>query len=229
MQLAELRHDAVGALRDERPGGGLVQARDLPRQRKAEGRLRRRRKAQLRERDPKLGAPAIRARRHDHVPDRVPALIFVAVVEVVLVLFHAGRIHRELVRGAFVVIRIDEDGDPVRRRLRVPARQEAGDLGWLRIVRKDRDVEMLGVVGHARLGREARRRALFRLALHEPINPRCPQPHFVGEFAVELERRGFPHGHGFDNRCRTDGRRGSGGDRRRIAGPFRLCKRTSVQ
>ncbi len=228
MQLAELRHDAVGALGDERPRRRFVQAGDLPRQRKAERRFLRRGKAQLRERDAELGAPAIRALGDDHVPDRVPPLILVAVVEVVLVLLHAGRIHRELVGGSLVVVRIDDDGDPVRRRLCVPARQEAGDLGRFRIVRQDRDVEMLRVVRDARLGREARRRAFLRFALNEPVDLRRPRPDFVGELAVELERRRVPHRHRFDDRRRADGGRGSGGGRRSVR-PLRLRERTSVQ
>jgi hypothetical protein len=66
--------------------------------------------------------------RDGDVPDGVPALIFVAVVEIVLVPFDADRIDAELVRGPPIVIRIDRDVDPVGRRVRVAACQNADNL-----------------------------------------------------------------------------------------------------
>ena len=113
VQLAELRDDAVGALRDERPGRRLVVACNLSRERQAEDRFRRGWKTQLRERNAELRAPPVGPARDDHVPDRVPSLILVAVVEVVLVLLHSRRIHRELVRGPLVVIGVDQHRHPV--------------------------------------------------------------------------------------------------------------------
>jgi hypothetical protein len=84
--------------------------------------------AKLRERDSELRAPALRVTLHRHLPDGVPTGVVVRVGEPVAVLLHAGRVHRELVGGAPVLVGVDQDADPVGRRVAVAARADADDL-----------------------------------------------------------------------------------------------------
>ena len=170
-ELAELRNEAVGALGDERPGRRFVQPGNLPRQRESE---RARRTPGTEAATTECGTRRSSRRRawRRPRPRRRPSPGLVAVVEVVLVLLHARRVHRELVHRPLVVVRVDHDSDPVRWRLRVAAREESRDLLRLWIERQDRDVEVLRVVGHARFGRVGRRRTFF--------GSRCTNPSIFG-------------------------------------------------
>src|SRR4029079_19080918 len=118
------RHVAIGALRQERPGGCLIQSADRADDREAERRGLRWTVPQLRERDPEFRTPGFLVARQGDIRDRVPSLIVVRVVEPVAVLLHTGRIDGELERGAPIVKRTNQHTDPVRWRLLVAARPD---------------------------------------------------------------------------------------------------------
>src|SRR5438093_1196210 len=77
----------------------------------------------------------------------VPPAFAVAVVEPVAILLDAGRIHRKLERGAAVVIRVDQDANPIRRRVVVAAGEQSSDARALRLERTHRDVERRRIEG----------------------------------------------------------------------------------
>src|SRR5262249_52084923 len=113
---------------------------------------------ELRERDVELGLPALRVAADHDVPHRVPAVVRAVVVEPVRVLLHAGRVDRELVRGAPIVIGVDEDANPVRGGPHVAPREEADDLVGLRVERAHGNVDGRAVDDDAGLRPERRRR-----------------------------------------------------------------------
>ena len=181
------------------------------------------REAQLRERDLELGAPALGIAHHLHVPHGVPAVVVVAVVEVVAVGLHAHRVHGELVGRAPVVERVDGHLHPVGWRAFVAPREHAHDPARLAIERLDGDVERRVVVGDAGLGALGRRAAFGRLALHELANHRRIAPHRLVEASVDHDRRPGRHGLRLDGQEQTFAavtRRGP----RRAGGASQACR-----
>src|SRR5699024_8585261 len=112
-ELTELRRDAGAVAPDERPAVALIEARDVAYDAQAEDVARSAREAHLAEGHSLLGGPAEGVDGGGDIPHAVPRRIFLAVVEGVEIAFHALRIHRELVPGAAIVVRIDHDLDAV--------------------------------------------------------------------------------------------------------------------
>src|SRR5690606_11810944 len=88
--LAELRHEAVGVAREQRPGRDLVQPADLANHREADRAAASAVEPELREGNAELGTPSLRVPRHLHVPHRIPAVIARAIVKVVAIALDAG-------------------------------------------------------------------------------------------------------------------------------------------
>ena len=124
--------------------------------------------------------PSAVARDAD-VPHGVPAVVVVGVVEPVAILLDAGRVDGELVRGAAIVKRIDEDAEPVARRVVVAPREIGDDLVRLGIERSHPHVERRRIVGDAKLGPLARLGPLFRLTLDKRRHRHERLPSLVGE------------------------------------------------
>jgi hypothetical protein len=115
-----------------------------------------------------LRQPAVPVAGDVHVPHRVPAVVAIGVVEPVAILLDAGRVDRELVGGAAIVIRVDEDAEPVARGIVVAPREIRDDLVRFGIERSHPHIEGGGIVGDAKLRPLARLGPLFRLTLDEP-------------------------------------------------------------
>jgi hypothetical protein len=127
--------------------------------------------------------------RHAHVPDRIPAVIAAVVVEPVAIGLHAGRIHRELVRRAAIVVRVDQDADPVARRIEIAACEIRDDLVRLGVERADFHEERGRIVRDAELRALARLAGVVRLALHERVDRRHRAPDFLAHLAARADRR----------------------------------------
>ena len=176
-KLTERRDVAVRAARQQRPGRGFLQPADVARHREAKRIGLRRVESQLRKRNPELGRPAVLIARDAHVPHRIPAVIAAVVVEPVAIHLDAGRVDAELVRGAPVVVGVDQHAHPVAGRFVVAASEVGDDLAWLGIVGADLDEEGGRVVRDSKLGALARLAAIVRLALHEAAGRRYRLPH----------------------------------------------------
>ncbi len=211
-QLAERRHEPGGRPRQERPARGFLQAADLADHGKPEPRARDGREAQLRERNVELGGPSGGIARHAHRPDGVPAAVAARIVEPVAILLHARRVDGEFVRGAAIVVRVDEYAEPVARRIVVAARQKGDDSVRLGVVRADLHVQRRRVERHAKLGALARRGALARLALDECGDRAGGAPDRIGQRTAG--RRGRDALRDDDARRRLPGRRPAGPQRR---------------
>ena len=135
------------------------------------------REPQLAERNAELGGPALGVARNGDVPHRVPRVVFFGVVEDVGVALHAGRVDLEDEPGAPVVIRVDADGNPVRRRPGVAARELRGDAARLAVERAHADVDGVVGVGDAHLGALARGLAFVRIPLGELAHHGRGGPH----------------------------------------------------
>ena len=193
VHIAELRHEASGAARQQRPRRGLVGAVLFADDGQADRPIALR-EPQLREGDAELGAPALGVLHDLHVPHRVPTVVVVPVVEVVAIGLHAHGVHRKLVSRAAIVERVDDHFHPIGRRSLVTTRQHADDAGRLAVEGVDGDVERGVVVDEAGLGAFARRRAFGRLALHELADHRRVAPCRLVEAAVDDHGRGGRHG-----------------------------------
>ncbi len=199
--LGELRHEAVGVARQQRPGGDLVEACDLADDGKPHRAALVVVETQLRERNPELRRPAFRVPRHLDVPHRVPAVVARAVVVVVTIALDADRVHRELVRRSVIEVGIDNDLQPVRGRRLIAPRQEPDDALGFGVEGANRHVEGRRVVGDARGGEVAGRRALGRFALHELRDLRRELPGPLVQMSVDDD------GLGRDDRDCLHGRR----------------------
>ena len=170
-QLAELRHHARLVAAVERPRDARVGASHIAPDGEPEGVRIGRGEAQLTERNPILGGPRILLHLRRHRPDGIPRDVFVAVVAHVYVALHAGRVDREAIAGAPVVVRVDHQVQPVRLRADVAAREERKQRIGARIEGAHEDVQVAVVVRHARLGAESERIAvLHRIELAEGVN-----------------------------------------------------------
>jgi hypothetical protein len=175
----------VSSPNDETYPFALFEASDLPHDREAERRIGRRPEAQLRERHAEFGAPSTLVAADGDVPDRIPPLIVVTVVEPVGVRFDASRIDGELIRAPPIVKRIDHHADPVRRGMVVAASSDSHDARRFRIDRLHGDVNGVVVVRDPRFGVERGLRAVVRVALPKAGDDGRLLPHRVGEISVQ--------------------------------------------
>ena len=205
-ELTERRHVAVGAAREQRPRRRFVHPADLARHGEAERARRRRVEAQLGERDSELSGPALAVARHADVPHRVPAVVEVVVVEPVAVHLHARRVHGELVRGPVIMIRVDQDVDPVAGRIEIAPREVGDDLVRLVVVGADLHEQRGRIVGDAELGALAGLAGVVRLALDERVNGCGGLPDLVAQLAAGPHRPGGRDGDGIHARRRGCGR-----------------------
>ena len=187
-QLAERRHVPVVAAGQQRPGRRFVEAADLPRHREAEGVRVRLSESQLRERDPELRGPSEAIARDADVPHRVPAVVAVVVVVPVPIHLHAGRVDRELVCGAFVVVGIDQDVDPVAGRIEIAPCEIGDDPVRVAVERADLYEEGALVVRDAKLRALTRRSRVVRLALHERVDRSGRTPRLLARLAGDPHR-----------------------------------------
>ena len=201
--LGELRDEAVGVAREQRPGRDLVQAAHLAHQREADGAAIGVVEAQLRERDPELGAPAVRVAAHLDVPHRVPAVVARAVVEVVPVPLHANRVDRELVGRSVIEIGIDDHLHPVGGRGLIAPREDADDAVGFAVEGADGDVERIVVERDPRFGAVAGRLALGGLALDEGPDDGGLLPGALVQAAVDDHRFTGQHQRGLRGRVGT--------------------------
>ncbi len=184
-QLAERRDEPARVLRQQRPGRRLVQTRDVAHHREAKHAVAAAAESQLRKRNAELRAPAILvASRHD-LPDGVPTVVVVRIVEPVGILLDANRVHAELIRRPLVVIRVDQHVDPIRRRVGIAPGQEAHDAIRIGIKGVHADVDRRGVKRHARLGPHRPGRAFERLALNECGDRGRLRPGGIAQVAIE--------------------------------------------
>ena len=183
-ELAERRHVAVRAAREQRPRRRLAAA----------GRSRARRRSRTcsssdgvkRSCENGIRNSAVQpCSSRDTVTSHTASQLIVAVrvVEPVAILLHAGRVHGELVRRAAIVVRVDQHANPVARRLVVAPREVGDDLVRLGVERAHLHEERGRVVGDAELGRLRRLGALSRLALDEAPDRRHGLPHVFREAA----------------------------------------------
>ena len=183
--LRELRHEPVGVARQQRPGGDLVEARDLADDGKPHRAALVVVEAQLRERNPELRRPAFRVPRHLHVPHRVPAVVAGPVVVVIAIALDADRVHRELVGRSVIEVGIDDDLQPVGGRRLIAPREESDDALGFSVEGANRHIEGRRVVGDARGGEMAGRRALGRFALHELRDLRRELPRPLVQMSID--------------------------------------------
>src|SRR5215208_3994109 len=114
VEIRQLRHDSVLAACDQRPRRGLVDPRNVAEHRKTDVPFRTIAETKLRIRDAEFRAPPRRRAIDLDVPDGVPTVIVIVVVEPVRVPLHARCVDGKLVAGPTIVVRVDEDVDPVR-------------------------------------------------------------------------------------------------------------------
>ena len=191
VQLAELVHPPGVLARDELPLALLLVASEPAPRVHAPDLLLLLPEAQLVQRDPELGGPALRVVGHlavpDGVPRRVPLQLAVAEDEVDLA---AARGEVELEAGALVVVAVEADPDDVDRVLAevVAAARVVVDLVRV-VVGADRVVEVLVVVEDLELGLLRRGRALDGHVLRVVPGPLALRvPRLVVEPAVDDRR-----------------------------------------
>ena len=107
--------------REQRPRRRLIQVANLTRDCEAKGHRVGWREPQLGKRNSELGRPSIRLVRDHHIPDGIPTVVAVVVVVPVAVDLDARRIDGEFVRGATVMVRINEHANPIARRVLIAA------------------------------------------------------------------------------------------------------------
>ena len=114
--LGELRHEAVGVARQQRPRGGLGQPADFANHGEADRAAVGVVEAQLRERNAELGASSRRRRAStstSHTASQLSSLG--AVVEVIAIGLDADRVDAKLVGRSPIEVRIDDDAGSSRR------------------------------------------------------------------------------------------------------------------
>ena len=190
-----------------RPGDPLRVPLDVAPHGEAERVRVRMRVAQLRQRYLELRRPAERVHGRRHLPYAVPGIVLVVVVVDRVIALHSGRVDRELVAGAPVVVGVDDDLELIRRRPHVATRQDLQDAVGMGIEGADERVEVVVVVGDLGFRGEPRVTVLPRRELAERRDGGCLAPHLVVVLAVD--------DHGAD--CPPGDDRGGGG-RRRLAG-----------
>ncbi len=184
--IAPLRRDAVAHVARVRP-----ERLEAPRLRPLAGR-----EPQLLQRQRRFDDVAVGGDAGDGVPDHVPREVLDAVLLAEdRVGLDAQRVDAELERAPLVVERVDHHPDVVvlDERVRVVAVHEMGaDLGRPRVVRAERDVEVLRVVGDEALGLDRRRHVVARHPLDRQRHDGGLLPGVFVEDAVHLDGRRRP-------------------------------------
>ncbi len=122
-----------------------------------------RRVAELRERDPKLGRPALGVGRDGRLPHGVPRAVLADIVVEQEVALDPRRTHLELEGRPVVVVRVEDDGGVVARHAHVAATERGRDPPG--VVHPHPDVDRAAIVEHARFGPLGRRLAGLRPVL----------------------------------------------------------------
>ena len=125
--------------------------------------------------------------RDRDIPDCIPADVTLRVIVVVHVEFDAGRIDREVKRGAPVVKGVEHHVHPIGGDVRIPARQW-GEDAVRRVVGAHADINGVAHKDDTRFGASRRGNTTLRVVLREIGGDRCRQPNGVIEVTVEYRR-----------------------------------------